>query len=88
MVALTDEFASGSADATPDGGTVLNYAALLGLLVAVTFALPMLARLAVSLGLHRDAGVVVSLAVALLAALGWFARARAAARKRAGERDA
>ncbi len=66
----------------------MNYAALLGLLVAVTFGLPMLARLAASLGLHRDAGVAISLAVALLAALGWFARARAAARRRAGEQDA
>ncbi len=65
----------------------MNYAALLGLLAAVTFALPMLARLAESLGLHRGAGVAVSLAIAAVAALGWYVRARAAARRRAGERD-
>ncbi len=72
----------------PCGRVGVNYAALLGLLVAVTFSLPMLARLAEYLGLHRDAGVAVSLAIAVVAALGWFARARAATRKRSGEQDA
>jgi len=65
----------------------VNYAALLGLLAAVTFTLPLLARLAESLGLHRSAGVAVSLAIAVIVALGWFVRARAAARKRPGSQD-
>ena len=62
----------------------MNYAALLGVLAAATFTLPLLARLAESLGLPRGAGVGVSLVVAVAVSLGWYARARAAARRRAG----
>lgn len=66
----------------------VNYAALLGVLAAVTFTLPLLARLAETLGLHRSTGVAVGLALAACVALGWYVRARAAARRRGGERDA
>jgi len=62
----------------------VNYAALLGVIAAATFTLPLLARLAESLGLHRSTGVVVSLAIAVAVALGWYVRARSAARRRAG----
>ncbi len=65
----------------------MNYAALLGLLAAVTFTLPLLARLAESLGLHRVTGVAVSLAIAVAVTLGWFVRARAASRKRTSSQD-
>lgn len=56
-------------------GAQLNYAALLGVLAAVTFTLPLLALLAESLGLHRNAGVAVSLSIAALAAAVWYFRA-------------
>ncbi len=67
----------------------MNFAALLGVLAAVTFSLPLVARLAESLGLHRNAGVAVSLLLALAAAGAWYVRsvgARAATplRGRAG----
>jgi hypothetical protein len=52
----------------------MNYAALLGVLAAVTFTLPLLALLAESLGLHRNAGVTVSLLIAVLAAAVWYIR--------------
>lgn len=52
----------------------MNYAALLGVLVAVTFSLPLVARLAESLGLHRNMGVAVSLILALLAAAAWYVK--------------
>jgi len=67
-----------------DEDAAVNYAALLGVLAAATFTLPLLARLAESLGLPRGAGVAVSLVVAVAVSLGWYARARAAARRRAG----
>ena len=53
----------------------MNYAALLGVLAAATFTLPLLARLAEALGLHRNAGVAVSLLVAGLTVVGWYVRA-------------
>ena len=53
----------------------MNYAALLGVLVAVTFCLPLVARLAESLGLHRSMGVAVSLLLAVLGAAAWYVRA-------------
>lgn len=52
----------------------MNYAALLGVVIAVTFTLPLVARLAESLGLPRGMGVVVSLALALVAAAVWYVR--------------
>lgn len=64
----------------------MNYAALLGVLAAATFTLPLLARLAESLGLPRGAGVAVSLAIAITFSLGWYARARSAARAAARRR--
>ena len=63
----------------------MNYAALLGVLVAVTFCLPLVARLAESLGLHRNMGVAVSLLLAMIGAAAWYVRAvrfRAAASQR------
>lgn len=65
----------------------MNYAALLGVIAAATFTLPLLARLAVSLGLHRGTGVAVSLAIAVAVALWWYVRARSAARRRAGGQE-
>ena len=60
----------------------MNFAALLGVLTAVTFTLPLVAKLAESLGLHRNAGVAVSLLLACVAAAAWYVksvRARSAA---------
>ena len=42
--------------------------------MAVTFSLPLVARLAESLGLHRNMGVAVSLILALLAAAAWYVK--------------
>lgn len=55
-------------------GAAVNYAALLGVVAAVAFTLPLLARLAVSLGLPRDLGVAVSLLIAVIAAGIWYVR--------------
>lgn len=63
----------------------MNYAALLGVLAAVTFTLPLLALLAESLGLHRNAGVAVSLLIAVLAAAVWYVRS-SSGRSRQGQR--
>ena len=52
----------------------MNFAALLGVLAAVTFSLPLVARLAESLGLHRNAGVAVSLLLAGVAAGAWYVK--------------
>lgn len=52
----------------------MNYAALLGVITAVTFTLPLVARLAEMLGLPRSSGVVVSLGLALVAAGVWYVR--------------
>jgi hypothetical protein len=52
----------------------MNYAALLGVLTAVTFTLPLVARLAGALGLHRNMGVAVSLLLAVLAAAAWYVK--------------
>ncbi|MFA5550781.1 MAG: hypothetical protein WDA03_04110 [Trueperaceae bacterium] len=60
----------------------MNFAALLGVLAAVTFTLPLVAKLAESLGLHRNTGVAVSLLLACVAAGAWYVksvRARGAA---------
>ncbi len=65
----------------------MNYAALLGLLAAATFTLPLLARLAEMLGLHRNAGVAASLVVATLAAAAWYVKA-SQVRARPAERRA
>ncbi len=71
----------------------MNYAALLGVIAAAAFTLPLLAHGAQRLGLPRAAGVAVSLATALLAAGFWYWRARRAVRLadhrlRSEERDA
>lgn len=58
----------------------MNYAALLGVIAAAAFTLPLLAHAAQMLGLPRVAGVAVSLAAALLAAGVWYWRARRAVR--------
>lgn len=58
----------------------MNYAALLGVVAAAAFTLPLLAHAAQLLGLPRVAGVAVSLATALLAAGVWYWRARRAER--------
>lgn len=52
----------------------MNYAALLGVLTAVTFSLPLVARLAEALGLHRNMGVAVSLLLAVLTAGTWYVK--------------
>ena len=52
----------------------MNYAALLGVITAVTFTLPLVARLSEMLGLPRSTGVVVSLLFGLLAAGAWYVR--------------
>ncbi|HRP47708.1 MAG TPA: hypothetical protein PLT07_09185 [Trueperaceae bacterium] len=52
----------------------MNYAALLGVLTAVTFTLPLVARLAGALGLHRNMGVAVSLLLAVLTAGAWYVK--------------
>lgn len=59
----------------------MNYAALLGVIAAAAFTLPLVARLAVSLGLPRATGVAVSLLTAVLAAAIWYVKARRAAAK-------
>lgn len=63
----------------------MNYAALLGLLAAATFTLPLLVHLAQAVGLPRTVGVALSLLIAAAVASGWYLRARAAARRRAGD---
>lgn len=66
----------------------MNYAALLGVLTAVTFTLPLVALLAEALGLHRNMGVAVSLLLALLAAAYWYVksvRSKSAASRQDGE---
>lgn len=65
----------------------MNYAALLGVIAAATFSLPLLARLAESLGLPRSMGVGVSLLIAALAAGAWYVRAKHA-RGRTTRQDA
>lgn len=64
----------------------MNYAALLGVVAAVAFTLPLLARLAEVLGLHRNLGVAVSLIIAAVAAAAWYVksvRSRSVALRRA-----
>lgn len=64
----------------------MNYAALLGVVAAVAFMLPLLARLAELLGLHRNLGVGVSLIIAAGAAAVWYVksvRSRSVAQRRA-----
>ncbi|MFO7544923.1 MAG: hypothetical protein R6W77_05450 [Trueperaceae bacterium] len=66
----------------------MNYAALLGVIAAAAFTLPLLAHAAQMLGLPRVAGVAVSLAAALLAAGVWYWRARRAVRAARARRAA
>lgn len=64
----------------------MNYAALLGVLAAVTFTLPLIASLAEMLGLHRSAGVATSLGIAALAAVIWYLKASGRGMSRAASR--
>lgn len=67
-------------------GHEVNYAALLGVVAAGAFTLPLLARLAELLGLHRNLGVGVSLMIAAATAAAWYVksvRGRSAALRRA-----
>ena len=68
----------------------MNYAALLGIVAAAAFMLPLLARLAELQGLHRNLGVAVSLMIAVVTAGIWYVRSvrsRAAAKRRGPEQQ-
>lgn len=65
-------------------GHGVNYVALLAVLAATSFALPLLVQGCEALGLQRAASVVVSLVLATGLLLLWLARAWRSARVRAG----
>ncbi len=54
----------------------VNYAALLGVIAAAAFAVPLLAAAGSALGLPRGTGFVVSLIAASLLTVYWWVRAR------------
>lgn len=54
----------------------LNYAALLGVIAAASFAAPLVADLGVTLGLSDASFAPVSLAVAAAIVIGWLVVAR------------
>lgn len=51
----------------------MNYAALLGVIAAASFAAPLLADLGVSLGLSDEVFAPVSLIIAAAIVVGWLA---------------
>lgn len=54
----------------------MNYAALLGVIAAAAFAVPLLAAAGAALGLPRGTGFVVSLAAAIALTTYWWVRSR------------
>ncbi len=54
----------------------MNYAALLGVIAAAAFAVPLLAAAGAALGLPRGTGFVVSLLAAIALTTYWWVRAR------------
>lgn len=58
----------------------INYAALLGVIAAASFAAPLFADLGVTLGLGEGASPSVSLVIAALIVAAWLAIARGAGR--------
>lgn len=54
----------------------VNYAALLGVIAAAAFAVPLLAAAGAALGLPRGTGFVVSLLAAVALTSYWWVRAR------------
>lgn len=54
----------------------MNYAALLGVIAAAAFAVPLLAAAGAALGLPRGTGFVVSLLAAVALTSYWWVRAR------------